>query len=162
MALRNIKYYNEEDTILRKNSKIVKIIDEKTRILLDDMADTMYRANGVGLAAPQIGVLKRLAVIDIGEGLVKLVNPVIIEQSGEQQDMEGCLSVPDISGEVIRPQKVRIKAQNENGDYFEMEGTDLLARAFCHELDHLDGILFIDKTVPDTIIMNRIDEYREG
>lgn len=158
MALRNIRYYNEEDTILRKKSKIVKIIDEKTRILLDDMADTMYRANGVGLAAPQIGVLKRLAVIDIGEGLVKLVNPVIIEQSGEQQDMEGCLSVPDISGEVIRPQKVRIKAQNENGDYFEMEGTGLLARAFCHELDHLDGILFIDKTVPDTIIMNRIDE----
>jgi peptide deformylase len=162
MALRNIRYYNEEDTILRKKSKIVKIIDEKTRILLDDMADTMYRANGVGLAAPQIGVLKRLVVIDIGEGLVKLVNPVIIEQSGEQQDMEGCLSVPDISGEVIRPQKVRIKAQNENGDYFEMEGTGLLARAFCHELDHLDGILFIDKTVPDTIIMNRIDEYREG
>lgn len=162
MALRNIRYYNEEDTILRKKSKIVKIIDEKTRILLDDMADTMYQANGVGLAAPQIGVLKRLVVIDIGEGLVKLVNPVIIEQSGEQQDMEGCLSVPDISGEVIRPQKVRIKAQNENGDYFEMEGTGLLARAFCHELDHLDGILFIDKTVPDTIIMNRIDEYREG
>lgn len=162
MALRNIRYYNEEDTILRKKSKIVKIIDEKTRILLDDMADTMYRANGVGLAAPQIGVLKRLAVIDIGEGLVKLVNPVIIEQSGEQQDMEGCLSVPDISGEVIRPQKVRIKAQNENGDYFEMEGTGLLARAFCHELDHLDGILFVDKTVPDTIIMNRIEEYREG
>lgn len=162
MALRNIRYYNEEDTILRKKSKIVKIIDEKTRILLDDMADTMYRANGVGLAAPQIGVLKRLVVIDIGEGLVKLVNPVIIEQSGEQQDMEGCLSVPDISGEVIRPQKVRIKAQNENGDYFEMEGTGLLARAFCHELDHLDGILFFDKTVPDTIIMNRIDEYREG
>lgn len=162
MALRNIRYYNEEDTILRKKSKIVKIIDEKTRILLDDMADTMYQANGVGLAAPQIGVLKRLAVIDIGEGLVKLVNPVIIEQSGEQQDMEGCLSVPDISGEVIRPQKVRIKAQNENGDYFEMEGTGLLARAFCHELDHLDGILFVDKTVPDTIIMNRIEEYREG
>lgn len=162
MALRNIRYYNEEDTILRKKSKIVKIIDEKTRILLDDMADTMYQANGVGLAAPQIGVLKRLAVIDIGEGLVKLVNPVIIEHSGEQQDMEGCLSVPDISGEVIRPQKVRIKAQNENGDYFEMEGTGLLARAFCHELDHLDGILFVDKTVPDTIIMNRIEEYREG
>ena len=162
MALRNIRYYNEEDTILRKKSKIVKIIDEKTRILLDDMADTMYRANGVGLAAPQIGVLKRLVVIDIGEGLVKLVNPVIIEQSGEQQDMEGCLSVPDISGEVLRPQKVRIKAQDENGNYFELEGTDLLARAFCHELDHLDGILFIDKTVPDTIIMNRIDEYREG
>ena len=154
MALRNIRYYNEEDTILRKKSKIVKIIDEKNRILLDDMADTMYRANGVGLAAPQIGVLKRLVVIDIGEGLVKLVNPVIIEQSGEQQDMEGCLSVPDISGEVLRPQKVRIKAQDENGNYFELEGTDLLARAFCHELDHLDGILFIDKILPDTTVNN--------
>ena len=160
MALRNIRYYNEEDTILRKKSKIVKIIDEKTRILLDDMADSMYRANGVGLAAPQIGVLKRLAVIDIGEGLVKLVNPVIIEQSGEQQDIEGCLSVPDISGEVIRPQKVRIKAQNENGEYFEMEGIGLLARAFCHELDHLDGILFVDKIVPDTIVSNN-EENRE-
>ena len=161
MALRNIRNYKEEDTILRKKSKIVKIIDEKTRILLGDMAETMYRANGVGLAAPQIGILKRLVVIDVGEGLVKLVNPAIIEQSGEQQDMEGCLSVLDISGEVIRPQKVRIKAQNENGDYFEMEGTDLLARAFCHELDHLDGILFVDKIVPDTIVMNSIEEYRE-
>lgn len=154
MALRNIRNYNEEDTILRKKSKVVKIIDEKTQILLADMADTMYQANGVGLAAPQIGILKRLVVIDVGEGLIKLINPVILEQSGEQQDMEGCLSVPDISGEVLRPQKVRIKAQDENGDYFELEGTDLLARAFCHELDHLDGILFIDKTLPDTTVNN--------
>jgi len=154
MALRNIRNYNEEDTILRKKSKVVKIIDGKTQILLADMADTMYQANGVGLAAPQIGVLKRLVVIDVGEGLIKLINPVILEQSGEQQDMEGCLSVPDISGEVLRPQKVRIKAQDENGDYFELEGTDLLARAFCHELDHLDGILFIDKTLPDTTVNN--------
>ena len=154
MALRNIRNYNEEDTILRKKSKVVKIIDEKTQILLADMADTMYQANGVGLAAPQIGVLKRLVVIDVGEGLIKLINPVILERSGEQQDMEGCLSVPDISGEVLRPQKVRIKAQDENGNYFELEGTDLLARAFCHELDHLDGILFIDKTLPDTTVNN--------
>ena len=154
MALRNIRNYNEEDTILRKKSKVVKIIDEKTQILLADMADTMYQANGVGLAAPQIGILKRLVVIDVGEGLIKLINPVILEQSGEQQDMEGCLSVPDISGEVLRPQKVRIKAQDENGNYFELEGTDLLARAFCHELDHLDGILFIDKTLPDTTVNN--------
>lgn len=154
MALRNIRNYNEEDTILRKKSKVVKIIDEKTQILLADMADTMYQANGVGLAAPQIGILKRLVVIDVGEGLIKLINPVILERSGEQQDMEGCLSVPDISGEVLRPQKVRIKAQDENGNYFELEGTDLLARAFCHELDHLDGILFIDKTLPDTTVNN--------
>ncbi len=154
MALRNIRNYNEEDTILRKKSKVVKIIDEKTQILLADMADTMYQANGVGLAAPQIGILKRLVVIDVGEGLIKLINPVILERSGEQQDMEGCLSVPDISGEVLRPQKVRIKAQDENGDYFELEGTDLLARAFCHELDHLDGILFIDKILPDTTVSN--------
>ncbi len=154
MALRNIRNYNEEDTILRKKSKVVKIIDEKTQILLADMADTMYQANGVGLAAPQIGILKRLVVIDVGEGLIKLINPVILEKFGEQQDMEGCLSVPDISGEVLRPQKVRIKAQDENGNYFELEGTDLLARAFCHELDHLDGILFIDKTLPDTTVNN--------
>ena len=154
MALRNIRNYNEEDTILRKKSKVVKIIDEKTQILLADMADTMYQANGVGLAAPQIGILKRLVVIDVGEGLIKLINPVVLEQFGEQQDMEGWLSVPDISGEVLRPQKVRIKAQDENGNYFELEGTDLLARAFCHELDHLDGILFIDKTLPDTTVNN--------
>jgi len=154
MALRDIRNYNEEDTILRKKSKVVKIIDEKTQILLADMADTMYQANGVGLAAPQIGILKRLVVIDVGEGLIKLINPVILERSGEQQDMEGCLSVPDISGEVLRPQKVRIKAQDENGNYFELEATDLLARAFCHELDHLDGILFIDKTLPDTTVNN--------
>ena len=151
MAFRNIRNYNEEDTILRKKSKVVKIIDEKTQILLADMADTMYQANGVGLATPQIGILKRLVVIDVGEGLIKLINPVILERSGEQQDMEGCLSVPDISSEVLRPQKVRIKAQDENGDYFKLEGTDLLARAFCHELDHLDGILFIDKILPDWI-----------
>lgn len=154
MALRNIRNYNEEDTILRKKSKVVKIIDEKTQILLADMADTMYQANGVGLAAPQIGILKKLVVIDVGEGLIKLINPVVLERSGEQQDMEGCLSIPDISGEVLRPQKVRIKAQDENGDYFELEGTDLLARAFCHELDHLDGILFIDKILPDTTVSN--------
>ncbi|MFA9379210.1 MAG: peptide deformylase [Lachnotalea sp.] len=109
---------------MRKKSKVVKIIDENTQILLGDMADTMYQSNGVGLAAPQIGILKRLVVIDLGEGLIKLINPVILEQCGEQQDMEGCLCVPDILGEVLRPQKVRIKAQDENGDYFEMEGTD--------------------------------------
>lgn len=152
MGLRNIRYHQEKDTILRKKSKIVKAVDEKILELLEDMAETMYKEDGVGLAAPQIGILKRLVVIDVGEGLIKLINPVIIEASGEQQGIEGCLSVPGVSGEVIRPQKVRIGAQNEKGEYIELEGEDLLARAFCHELDHLEGILFIDKMLPDTEI----------
>ena len=152
MGLRNIRYHQEKDTILRKKSKIVKTIDKKILELLDDMAETMYQEDGVGLAAPQVGILKRLVVIDVGEGLIKLINPVIIEASGEQQGIEGCLSVPGVSGEVIRPQKVRIEAQNEKGEYIELEGEDLLARAFCHELDHLEGILFIDKMLPDTEI----------
>ena len=152
MGLRKIRYYEEKDTILRKKSKTVKAVDKKILELLEDMAETMYLEEGVGLAAPQIGILKRLVVIDVGEGLMKLINPVIIEADGEQQGIEGCLSVPGISGEVIRPQKVRIGAQNEKGGYIELEGEDLLARAFCHELDHLDGILFIDKMLPDTEI----------
>ena len=152
MGLRNIRYHQEKDTILRKKSKMVKAVDEKILELLEDMAETMYQEDGVGLAAPQIGILKRLVVIDVGECLIKLINPVIIEASGEQQGIEGCLSVPGVSGEVIRPQKVRIGAQNEKGEYIELEGEDLLARAFCHELDHLEGILFIDKMLPDTEI----------
>lgn len=152
MGLRNIRYYQEKETILRKKTKIVKAVDEKILELLEDMAETMYKEDGVGLAAPQIGILKRLVVIDVGEGLIKLINPVIIEANGEQQGIEGCLSVPGVSGEVIRPQKVRIGAQNEKGEYIELEGEDLLARAFCHELDHLEGILFIDKMLPDTEI----------
>lgn len=140
----------EEDTILRKKSKIVKAVDGKILSILDDMAETMYTEQGVGLAAPQIGILKRLAVIDVGDGLIKLINPIIIETSGEQQALEGCLSIPDITGVVIRPQKVRVSALNENGNEIELEGEDLLARALCHEIDHLDGILFIDKMLPDT------------
>lgn len=150
MGLRNIRNYQEKDTILRKKSRIVKVIDEKILELLEDMADTMYKEDGVGLAAPQIGILKRLVVIDVGDSLIKLINPVIIEETGEQQGPEGCLSIPGVLGEVIRPQKVRIRAQNEKGEYIELEGEDLLARAFCHELDHLEGILFIDKMLPDT------------
>ena len=156
MGLRKIRYYEEKDTILRKKSKIVKAVDKKILELLEDMAETMYQEDGVGLAAPQIGILKRLVVIDVGEGLIKLINPVIIEANGEQQGIEGCLSVPGVSGEVIRPQKVRIEAQNEKGEYIELEGEDLLARAFCHELDHLEGILFIDKMLPDTEINNTL------
>ncbi|MDD2970070.1 MAG: peptide deformylase [Lachnospiraceae bacterium] len=150
MGLRKIRNYMEEDTILRKKSKIVKAVDGKILSILDDMAETMYTEQGVGLAAPQIGILKRLAVIDVGDGLIKLINPIIIETSGEQQALEGCLSIPDITGVVIRPQKVRVSALNENGNEIELEGEDLLARALCHEIDHLDGILFIDKMLPDT------------
>jgi peptide deformylase len=160
MAFRNIRNYKEHNTILRKQAKKVENIDNKVLTLLEDMADTMYQEDGVGLAAPQVGVLKRLVVIDIGAGLIKLINPEIMEQSGQQQGMEGCLSVPGISGEVVRPQKVRIKAQNETGAYFELEGTDLLARAICHEIDHLNGVLFIDKIVPDSIVDNQNERSR--
>ena len=150
MALRCITNYKTDD-VLRKNSKYVDKIDEKIVKLLDDMAETMYHANGVGLAAPQVGILKRLVVIDIGEGLIKLINPEIVEMEGEQQDIEGCLSIPGILGEVIRPNRVKVKALSENGKSVDLEGTGLLARAFCHEIDHLDGILFIDKVIPGTV-----------
>lgn len=150
MALRCITNYKTDD-VLRKNSKYVDKIDEKIVKLLADMAETMYHANGVGLAAPQVGILRRLVVIDIGEGLIKLINPEIVEMEGEQQDIEGCLSIPGISGEVIRPNWVKVKTLSENGKNVELEGTGLLARAFCHEIDHLDGILFIDKVIPGTV-----------
>lgn len=145
MALRSIRNYCEDNKILRNKAKLVTMIDDKILMLLEDMAETMYAANGVGLAAPQIGILKRLVVIDVGTGLMKLINPEIIKESGEQQDMEACLSVPDKSGIVKRPEIVCIRALNEKGEIIEVEGTGLLARAFCHEIDHLDGTLFIDK-----------------
>ncbi len=109
------------------------------------MADTMYEADGVGLAAPQVGMLKRAVVIDIGEGLIELINPEIIETAGEQTDIEGCLSVDNINEPVTRPYFVKVKAQDRHGNEFELAGEELLARAFCHELDHLDGILFVDR-----------------
>lgn len=149
MALRRITNY-KTDEVLRKKSKLLVKVDEKITRLLDDMAETMYHANGVGLAAPQVGILKRLVVIDIGEGLIKLINPEIVEMEGEQQDIEGCLSIPDIIGEVIRPNRVKVKALSEESKSVELEGIGLLARAFCHEIDHLDGVLFIDKVVPGT------------
>lgn len=149
MALRRITNYKTDD-VLRKKSKYVNEINDKIIKLLNDMTETMYHANGVGLAASQVGILKRLVVIDIGEGPIKLINPEILEQEGEQQDYEGCLSIPGITGEVLRPNWVKVKALNDNGENVELEGTGLLARAFCHEIDHLDGILFIDKIVPGT------------
>lgn len=143
MAIRNIR--TEKDPILRKISKVVSNFEERTQVLIDDMLDTMYHANGVGLAAPQVGVLKRVVVIDIGEGPIILINPEIIETKGKINDVEGCLSVPGKEGNVVRPEYVKVKAQDRNGKSIELDGTGLLARAFCHEIDHLNGVLYIDK-----------------
>jgi peptide deformylase len=143
MALRNIRKLGDE--LLRKRSREVDVINQRILTLLDDMVETMNSADGVGLAAPQVGILKRVVVIDVGEGVIKLINPEIIEAEGSQYDVEGCLSVPGEQGEVERPNKVKVKALNENGEEITIQGEGLLARALCHEIDHLDGILFVDK-----------------
>lgn len=143
MALRQIRY--KDDEILSKKCKEVKKFDEKLAILLDDMYDTMKKADGVGLAAPQVGILKRACVIDIGKGRIDLVNPEIIETSGSVTDKEGCLSFPEVFGEVERPQYVKVRAFDRNGEEFVLEGRDLLARAICHECDHLDGVVFVSR-----------------
>ena len=142
MAIREIR--EKGDEILYKVCKPVKNFDKKLGILLDDMYDTMKSKDGVGLAAPQVGILKRAVVIDVGEGKIELVNPEITVSSGSQIGNEGCLSVPGVYGEVERPNEVTVKAQDRNGKWFEVEGTGLTGRCFCHELDHLDGILFTD------------------
>ena len=143
MALRNIRKLGEE--VLRKKCRMVETIDEKIITLLDDMAETMYDANGVGLAAPQIGILKRIAVIDIGEGLIELINPEIIEFEGNIKDVEGCLSVPGKYGYVVRPSKVTVTALNRDGEKISYTAEGMLAKAFCHEIDHLDGIVYTSK-----------------
>lgn len=147
MALRNIRV--EGDPILRKKCKVVKEIDERTKVLIGDMLETMYNAQGVGLAAPQVGILKRIVVIDVGNGPIVLVNPEIVETSGEVKGAEGCLSIPGKEGEVIRPKYAKAKALDADGNEIVVEGEELLARAICHELDHLDGILYIDKVVSE-------------
>lgn len=147
MAIRNIRISTDE--VLRKKCKPVKEITPNLLTLLDDMADTMYEANGVGLAAPQVGILKRVVVIDIGEGLIELINPEILEVSGSQIDEEGCLSIPGKSAVVERPNYVKVKYMDRNGDEYIIEGEELMARALCHETDHLDGILYIDKAMPE-------------
>ena len=143
MAIREIR--TNDDEILRKKCKEVKNFDNKLHILLDDMYETMQKHEGVGLAAPQVGILKRAVVIDIGDGVIELVNPEICETSGSQTDREGCLSVPGVWGEVERPMHVKAKAQDRNGRWFEIEGEEVLARAICHECEHLDGRLFLEK-----------------
>ena len=145
MALRNIVKLG--DPILNKTSRKVEKFDDKLAALIDDMLETMYSANGVGLAAVQVGILKIVVVIDIGEGPMELVNPEITMKEGEQQESEGCLSLPGKYGVTSRPQKVQVKAQDRNGKWQVFTGEDLKARAFCHEIDHLDGILFTSHLV---------------
>lgn len=145
MAIRNIRKYGDE--ILRKKARDVTAFDDNLKTLLEDMAETMKDADGVGLAAPQVGILRKAVVIDVGDGLIELINPEIIFEEGETVEVEGCLSIPGVNGEVARPQKVRVKARDRNGKKFEIEGEDMLARALCHEIDHLKGILFIDKVI---------------
>ncbi len=143
MAIREIRVQGDE--VLGKVCKEVKAMTPRTAILIEDMIDTMYEAMGVGLAAPQVGILKRLVVIDVGEGPIVLINPVILETSGEQIGDEGCLSVPGKAGCVTRPNYVKVKALDENMEEVIYEGEGLLARAFCHEIDHLDGHLYVEK-----------------
>lgn len=144
MAIRNIREIGEE--VLGKKCKMVTEMTPRTKELIEDMLDTMYEANGVGLAAPQVGILKRIVVIDVtGEDPYILINPRIVESSGEQTGMEACLSVPGKTGQVTRPNYVKAVALDVNMKEFELEGTELLARAICHELDHLDGHLYVEK-----------------
>ena len=142
MALRTIR--TQGDPVLTKVSRPVEEMTQRNRDLIVDMLDTMYDAMGVGLAAPQVGILKRIVVIDVGDGPMVLVNPVILEQSGEQTGDEGCLSVPGMAGQVTRPDYVKVKALDINMEEVEYEGEGLLARAFCHEIDHLDGHMYTE------------------
>lgn len=143
MALRQIRLF--EDEILRKKSRKVEVVDDKIRQILDDMTDTLHNSeNGAAIAAPQVGILKRLIVIDMGQGLMKLVNPEITDKEGQQEVIEGCLSVPNKWGKLMRPAKVTVQALNENGKKITLTGTGDMAKCFCHEIDHLDGVLFTD------------------
>ncbi|OAA94452.1 peptide deformylase [Clostridium coskatii] len=144
MALRNIRTLGDE--ILRKKCRAVEKVDDRILTLLKDMVDTLHNTeNGAAIAAPQVGVLRRAVVIDMGEGIICLVNPEIIEQEGSQEVIEGCLSIPNKWGKLIRPAKVKVKALNEKGEEFTITGEGDLAKCLCHEIEHLDGILFIDK-----------------
>ena len=156
MAIRNIRTYG--DSCLTKECKPVKEMNQKLEVLIEDMLDTMYEANGVGLAAPQVGILKQVVVIDVspdGDSPIILINPEIIETDGSQTGEEGCLSVPGKSGVVTRPNYVKVKALNEDMEEIFVEGEELMARALCHEIDHLNGVVYVDLvegelyTVPD-------------
>ena len=158
MAIRNV--IESGDEILRKKSRPVEVVDDKIRQLLDDMVETMHKYNGVGLAAPQVGILKRIIVIDLYDetGPIKLVNPVILKQKGQQEVEEGCLSFPNQFAKMVRPTEIVVKALNEEGKEIKIKGTGLLAQALAHEIDHLDGILFVDKMIPGTLELIKPEE----
>ena len=151
MAIRNLRY--EGDEILKKKSREVETIDEKIQELIDDMIDTMHKYNGVGLAAVQVGILKRVVVIDLydDKGPIALINPIILKTKGEHEVDEGCLSFPNQFAKVIRPEEVTAEYTDRNGKRIKVKAKDLLAQAICHELDHLEGQVFIDKIVPGTL-----------
>ena len=160
MALRNI--VTEGDSVLTKVSRPVTKFDRRLHVLLDDMTDTLVDAGGVGLAAPQVGVLRRAVVVDTGEdGILELINPEIIEESGEQTGLEGCLSVPGKCGIVTRPNYVKVRAQDRDGNWFEAEGEGLVARCFCHELAHLDGQLYTE-VAERMLTPEELQELTEG
>lgn len=147
MAIRIIR--TDEDHLLRKVSREVKDINDRIKTLLDDMVETMYEANGIGLAAPQVGILRRVIVVDVGQGVYKMINPEIIEEEGSCIDVEGCLSIPNFNGTVERPERIKVKYLDENASEKEIEATGLFARCICHEVDHLNGILFSDKFIDE-------------
>lgn len=151
MAIRNI--VTEGEPVLRKVCRPVTEFNERLWTLLDDMTETMHKAPGVGLAAPQVGILRRVIVMDVGDGVIEAVNPEITEQSGEQTGEEGCLSFPNKWGTVTRPYKVRMKAQDRYGKWYYLTGEDLLARCMCHEIDHLNGVVFLDHAT--NVMVNR-------
>lgn len=151
MAIRQIR--EEGDEILKKKSREVEIFDDKLQILIDDMIDTMHKYNGVGLAAVQVGILKRVVVIDLydDKGVIVLINPEIIKTKGEQEVEEGCLSFPNQFAKIVRPMEVVVEALNRDGKKIKVKGKELLAQAICHEVDHLNGEVFIDKIIPGTL-----------
>ena len=160
MALRTIRTIG--DAVLNKPCKPVKEITPRIKTLIEDMIETMYEADGVGLAAPQVGVLKRIVVIDVGEGPFVMINPRILETSGEQTGNEGCLSVPGKTGQVTRPNYAKVLAYNENMEEVEVEGTELKARAILHEMDHLDGHLYVEKVEGELKDVTDLNEDGEG
>ncbi|MBF7095859.1 peptide deformylase [Alkalibacter mobilis] len=149
MALRNIRI--DEDPVLRKRAREIDQITDRIKVLRDDMLETMYDAEGIGLAANQVGILRRIVVVDIGEGPITLINPVIIEEYGCQDGLEGCLSIPDVTGRVERPEKIVVEFTDIDGKNNTLVAEELLARAICHEVDHLNGVLFTDKVVEEEL-----------
>ena len=155
------KILTDAEPALHKVCRPVETFDRKLHTLLDDMKETLIEANGVGLAAPQAGILRRVVIVDTGEEILELVNPELIETDGEQEGAEGCLSVPGKYGLVKRPYYAKVRAQDRNGNWFEAEGEELIARCFCHELDHLDGHLYVEKVEGELMNVSDEEDYED-